>query len=203
MVAVGAGFLAVPRDGTVVTMLPSDGDRLMSQASRLRLLMMHLASPAVRARVPVDDLVQETFLRVLATGTLPEGDQDFSRYLVAVARHAVIDAVRALRAGKRSAPEVRLAHSDWSVAGVRASQLVQGTAGPATLVEQADADHQVRLAFASLETDHRRVIGFRQFQGLSAADTAPRMGRSETAVHSLYRRALAAWEVATRRRLGR
>ena len=40
------------------------------------------------------------------------------------------------------------------------------------------------------------MIGLRQFEGLSARATAQRMGRSETAVHSLYRRALAALEQA-------
>ena len=54
-------------------------------------------------------------------------------------------------------------------------------------------------AFLELDPEHRRVIGARQFEGLSAAETARRMARSETAVHSLYRRALLAWEDATRR----
>ena len=55
--------------------------------------------------------------------------------------------------------------------------------------------HEARLmrAFEQLTPEHRRVLGFRQFQGLSARETAVRMGRSETAVHSLYRRALQAW----------
>ena len=42
--------------------------------------------------------------------------------------------------------------------------------------------------------DHRRVIGLRQFEGLSAAEVGQRLGRSESAVHSLYRRGLEAWE---------
>jgi DNA-directed RNA polymerase specialized sigma24 family protein len=40
------------------------------------------------------------------------------------------------------------------------------------------------------------VIGLRQFEGLTAAQAGARMGRSEAAVHSLYRRALESWESA-------
>jgi len=36
----------------------------------------------------------------------------------------------------------------------------------------------------------------RRFEGHSAAEAAARMGRTETAVHSLFRRALAAWAEA-------
>ena len=59
-----------------------------------------------------------------------------------------------------------------------------------------DCQGRVQLgnpAFLRLLPEHRRVLGLRQFEGLDARSTAQRMGRSETAVHSLYRRALAAW----------
>ncbi|MCB9871946.1 MAG: RNA polymerase sigma factor [Planctomycetes bacterium] len=160
--------------------------------------MAHLASPSVLRRVPPDDLVQETFLRALSTGALPEGETDLYRYLVTVARHCVVDAARSIRARKRTAPEVPLRHGDWSRAGLHASQIAATTLGPlgrACAQEEAD---RLRDAFLRLDPDHRRVIGLRQLEGLSARQAAQRMGRSETAVHSLYRRALLAWEVAAR-----
>ena len=172
------------------------GERLIAQADRLHLLLQHLASPGVLVRVPVEDLVQETFVRALQTESLPEGDPDLYRYLVTVARHCVIDAVRALRARKRSAREVPLAYDDWTHCGPRASQLLAETMGPSTRAVRGEEQESMRRAFATLDADHRRVIGLRQFEGLSAADTGERMGRSVTAVHSLYRRALRAWESA-------
>ena len=66
--------------------------------------------------------------------------------------------------------------------------------GPATHLAGAEAGDRLADAFARLSAEHRRVIGLRQLEGLSAAGAAARMGRSEGAVHSLYRRALAAWE---------
>ena len=185
---------------------PTDGgERMAAMAPRLRLLLTHLASPSVRARVGVDDLVQEVFLRALAhKDPLPPDDPDLYRFLVHLARHAVIDAVRAIRAQKRTSqePDVPLLHGDWSHFGRRVSQVMAETAGPATRVAQDEAQERLRQAFAALDPDHRRVIGLRQLLGLSARDTAQRMGRSETAVHSLFRRALIAWEATGRQLLG-
>lgn len=178
------------------------GDRLAAEAQRLRLLLEHLAGRAVRARVETEDLLQEVFLRAL---TSPEqvpaaeaGELALRRWLNAVARHAVVDVARALRASKRDGGEVRLARSDWSVVGrgtpaVRASALAADTPGPGTRVAGAEEGRRLAAAFRRLAPDHRRVLGLRQFEGLPAADAARRMGRSETAVHSLYRRALEAW----------
>jgi DNA-directed RNA polymerase specialized sigma24 family protein len=54
----------------------------------------------------------------------------------------------------------------------------------------------LEASFAELSGEHRRVLGLRQFAGLSARETGARMGRSESAIHSLYRRALEAWQLA-------
>jgi len=179
-----------------------DGLRLAAQESRLRLLLAHLAGHAVRARVELDDLVQEVFLRALsAPSGLParepetDGEESLWRFLVTLAKHAVIDAARAIRARKRDGAVVRLVRSDWSqVAGPRESELLAHTAGPATRVVASETSRRLRERYESLSPEHRRVLGLRQFEGLSARETARRMGRSETAVHSLYRRALGAWE---------
>jgi DNA-directed RNA polymerase specialized sigma24 family protein len=230
------------------------GDRLAAQAARLRLLLRHLAGPALRERVDLDDLVQETFLRVLAAprglpqaaiaglpratqGALPDaarsgvppatsaGDADLWRLLVHVARHVVVDVARAARAAKRgglaggphgdSPGGVRrtsddalarsgatpsgaatLSRAAWSRVGPGASRIAADTAGPATRAMGHELGTRLEAAFATLSAEHRRVLGLRQLQGLSAEDAGARMGRSASAVHSLYRRALLAWEQA-------
>ena len=193
--------MAMP-DGT------SDGERLMAVEPRLRLLLMHLAGPAVRDRVGVDDLVQETFLRALRSGALPAAGSppaenvELYRFLVVVARNCVVDAVRAIRAQKRTAREVALVHSDWSLFGVKVSDVCAETLGPLSRAMHAEEIARLHAAFLSLDADHRRVLGFRQFEGLSARETGRRMGRTETAVHSLFRRAIQAWELAGRDALG-
>jgi len=174
--------------------------RLWSFEPRLRLLFAHLAGRKLRERVEPDDLVQETFLRALGSAhSLPPqsaGEAELWRFLVHLARHVAIDAARASRAQKRAGGEQRLARSDWSTAGPHASQLAERTRGPATRVAESESLEQLAAAYLRLAPEHRRVIGLRQFEGLTAAEAAARMGRSEVAVHSLYRRALESWESA-------
>ena len=180
------------------------GARLFALAPRLRLLLAHLAGRAVRARVEIDDLAQEVFLRALASpGGLPQhedGEAALWRFIVHIARHCVIDVARAARAHKRAGRTEPLVRSDRSSPGVHESQVVQVGAGFATRAGEAEDRLRLVRAFERLDPEHRRVIGLRQLEGLSAAATARRMGRSESAVHSLYRRALQAWESSLRAR---
>ncbi len=174
------------------------GERLAAQERSLRLALAHLAGGAVRRRIEIDDLLQEVYLRALtAPGGLPpreEGEGALRRFLQRLARNAVIDAARAIRAAKRDGREERLVHSDWSRGGPRASAVAAAEMGPATGAVDAEECAGILATFDRLSPEHRRVIGLRQFEGLSAREAAARMGRSETAVHSLFRRALAAWE---------
>jgi RNA polymerase sigma-70 factor (ECF subfamily) len=177
----------------------SDGaehaQRLWAFEPRLRLLFAHLAGRKLRERIEADDLVQETFLRALGSASLPP-ENELWPFLVHLARHVAIDAARALRAAKRNGSEQRLGRSDWSRAGPHESQVAARTRGPATRVAEAEGLERLAAAYTQLSPEHRRVIGLRQFEGLSAAAAGLRMGRSEVAVHSLYRRALEAWESA-------
>lgn len=177
-----------------------DGSRLASQERRLRLLLVHLAGRTVRSRVEIDDLVQEVWLRALdGRNGLPPFEPGEARlwgFLRTLARNVVVDIARVIRARKRAGPVVRLARSDWSASGARESRVVQPGPGPATHAEGAEQHQRLLRAFEALAPEYRRVIGLRQIEGLSARETAARMARTETAVNSLFRRALAAWEEA-------
>lgn len=178
------------------------GGRLAEQAGWLLLLLAHLAGRRVRQRVATEDLVQEVFLRaVIAAEHVPPADLGppaLRRFLTVLARRAVLDLARALRTARRDGREVRLVHADASASGVRADDLALSASGPATAAAMAEARSRTQRAFESLSPTYRRVIGLRQLQGLSAAETGRRMGRSAAAVHSLYRRALTAWSDAAR-----
>jgi RNA polymerase sigma factor (sigma-70 family) len=179
-----------------------DGERLAALEPRLRLLLQHLAGRALRARLDLDDLAQETFARVLAApGGLPgpsPDDAELWRFLAAHARRATVDAARRLRAAKRDGLAEPLLRGDTRSPGVRESRVPQRAPGPATEAAARGEVERLTAAFARLAPDHRRVIGLRQLEGLDAREAGRRMGRSATAVHSLYRRALEAWEAALR-----
>lgn len=172
------------------------GVRLEGQAQALSLCLAHLAGRAVRARVELDDLLQEVFLRALADPCgLPAhepGEHALRRYLTHLARNVVVDVARAARAAKRDGRrEQRLERSSWSRSGSGDPALTGP--GPATHAAGREELAHLLAAFARLAPDHRRVLGLRQFEGLDARAAALRMGRGESAIHSLYRRALAAW----------
>ena len=183
----------------------SDGGRLMALNFRLRLLLTHLAGDAILARTEPDDLLQEVFLRAMtsAQGLPPRdphdaGDSTLYRLLAQIARHVVVDVARSIRALKRDGITNSLDRSDWSrVQGLPISQIAGTSPGPLTLIEGRDEHRQWIQRFRNLAPEYRRVIGLRQFEGKSARATAARMGRSETAIHSLYRRALEAWDQTT------
>jgi len=182
---------------------PSQGGRLMALENRLRLLVHHLAGRAILARTEVDDLVQEVFLRAVtrSAGLPPFGPGDAELYalLAQISRNVVVDVARSIRAAKRDGRTMPLVRADWSqVHGAAESQVVSLGPGPATHVAEAEAHTRMLEAYRQLEPDHRRVLGLRQFEGKSAKETGVRMGRSETAIHSLYRRALEAWDQAAR-----
>lgn len=167
---------------------------LCAHAGRLELLLTHLSGRALRKRVEVEDLVQEVFLRALASPqqlALASERGELAPWLASLARRVVIDVARAARAAKRAGREEQLRREEWSASG--AGHALRGP-GPATEAQTAEMSGRMARAFLALSPEHRRVIGLRQFEGLCAADAARRMGRSEAAVHSLYRRALEAWE---------
>ncbi len=172
--------------------------RVAQHEPRLRLLFTHLVGANLRARVELDDLVQECLLRALTSSTAPDDPSELWRWLATLARHTAIDAARALRTRRRSAQVARLERADWSRVGLRESRLAVRAPGVATQLAEAEEHARMLAAYEGLSAEHRRVIGLRQFEGLSAAEAAARLQRSESAVHSLYRRALQAWAEAAR-----
>jgi RNA polymerase sigma factor (sigma-70 family) len=175
------------------------GERLVAQGRWLRLLLMHLAGRKLRQSVELEDLAQEVYVRAVAHQHLvpPEEPKDLPlrRLLARLARTTVVDAVRAVRAAKRGGGRtpVRLARSDWSHSGLLENLVAGVGPGPATEAGQWDEQAKLLRAFEQLPGDQRRVLGLRQFEGLPVAEAARRMGRSEDAIHALYRRALDAW----------
>ena len=98
---------------------PDPGARLAAHGPRLRLLLAHLAGRAVRARVDVEDLLQEVYLRAWTDrAALPADQAALGRFLARVARNVVVDVARALRTAKREGFAAPLLRSAWSRTGL-------------------------------------------------------------------------------------
>jgi DNA-directed RNA polymerase specialized sigma24 family protein len=115
----------------------------------LRLYVRHRLGRALAARVEVDDVVQETFLRALQDLARDSriGEYAFSRTLCMLARHVLADAARAARRLKRDARHVRLDRSGWTRAGLAESALPGGAEGPFTRAALAEGMRRIEEAW--------------------------------------------------------
>ncbi len=178
---------------------PGAADELvLRHAPRLRLWVRARLGPALARRLEVEDVVQETWLRVLPSlaGFEARGEAAFLKLLVTVAGHVLADTARAARAARRGATPLHLTRGG-SGSGVPESRLPGAAPGPLTAVLLSEQDRRLEAALASLPAEQRRIIRLRQMEGLPAAEVARRLGRTEGAVHAAYRRALDAWARAT------
>ncbi|MEV6283942.1 sigma-70 family RNA polymerase sigma factor [Kribbella sp. NPDC051770] len=128
--------------------------------------------------IPVaEDLTSETFVRALRrldSYTAPGGN--FIAWLMTIARNLIHDHHR----------------SGWHRLAEVTDEIATGAdlaAGPEqTTLATLDAE-QLREAVAQLPEDHRECIALRYFTGLSIAETAQAMNRSEGAIKQLQWRA--------------
>jgi len=164
-------------------------------AARLEVYVEHRLGRAMARRVEAQDVVQETLLRTLSAlpGATLSGEGPFLALVCTIARNVIADIARAARRQRRGggAAQLSLARSDWSTAG--AALPPDSSAGPYTRAALGEVRGRMLIAWRALSPEQRRVIALRQFEGLSARETAQRVGSSEQAVHAQFRRALSRW----------
>lgn len=129
-------------------------------------------------RVIAEDLTSETFLRAFRRiSSISYQGRDVGAWFVTIARNLVLDHLKS----SRFRLEVNTADPD----DVRRVQ-----SGPeAAVLARAITDELVR-AIAQLGDDQRECVVLRFLQGLSVAETAAAMNRSEGAIKALQHRAV-------------
>ena len=137
------------------------------------------------SRDPVDDLVQETWLRVLERGRSYDGESRFEPWLFAIARNLAIDHTR-----KR-----RLVSLDSNDDDEHEPALVSPISNAASPFEQAarseDAKHLAR-SLQSLQPVYREALVLRFQEELSLQEISQVVGASVSTVSSRIYRGLAA-----------
>ncbi|MFN8372599.1 MAG: RNA polymerase sigma factor [Anaerolineae bacterium] len=121
------------------------------------------------------DLTAQTFLDALENIHRYQGRGVFAAWLLSIARHKAADFYRRNRIilpleDAESAP-----HPEMS---------------PEAQVEQQMQMEQVARALRQISPERAEVLMLRVFGGLSGAEAAQVLGKSEDAVHALYSRAL-------------
>jgi RNA polymerase sigma-70 factor, ECF subfamily len=154
-------------------------DRLFAlHADRALLFIRARLGPKLRTVVESRDVLQDAYLAAHDAFERFEYTDEgaFTRWLCRIIENRIRDLGDYLGAKKRKA--IPLPAADPAT-------------GPVTALDRKERREAILRALLRLDDDHRRVVLFRYFEGLSAVETGARMGRSAGAVRKLAARALA------------
>ncbi|MBU0637759.1 MAG: RNA polymerase sigma factor [Planctomycetes bacterium] len=177
------------------------GDRLALE----RLLLKHhdrLAASvagqlpaAFRGIITAEDVLQEAYVVAFQqiSDFAPRGADSLYHWLLAIARHRLLDLVKAQRAAKRGGGRTPL-NKQVATAASSVTDLLEllnvGSRTPSRSAAGHEAVAAMQVALAGLKEDYRDALRLRYIEGLAVAEIAARMKRSERAVHMLCHRGL-------------
>src|SRR5271168_2219196 len=130
----------------------------------------------------VDDLVQETWLRVLERGSSYDGQSRFEPWLFRVARNIAVDAMR-----KRRTLSLDPDHDDRGVQPAPASN----EPSPFTLAARTEDADRLARSLQTLEPVHREALVLRFQEDLSLQEISAIVGAPVSTVASRIYRGLA------------
>lgn len=177
---------------------PSVDALLLRYLPRLRAFVRLRVDGELRQRESSSDVVQSVCREVLQhAGTFHyEGEERFRAWLFRAALNKILERKRALVRGKRDVRREEACGPAADFADLRAA-----LQSPSHLAAAGELASQMEAAFDLLPEDYREVISLARIVGLSHAEIARQMDRSEVAVRMLLSRALVAY-IAAMDRLG-
>jgi len=149
----------------------------------------------LRRTISADDVLQEAYLVVFRKIRVFEPGQPggFHAWLTTIAEHRLADLIkghrRAKRGGGLTQAELRVGNDDSAVIDML-QMLAANSRTPSRKARMDEAMAAVQAALENLKEDNREALSLRYLEGLSVAEMAERMGRSEGAVHMLCTRGL-------------
>ncbi len=155
---------------------------------RLGVLIHYKLSPELRARMEVDDVLQETFLaasRNIAQFTY-RSPGSFMAWLSRIAENVILGAARFYGRQKRQA-DVELRFR--SVSNPEGPEPVDPTT-PSRVFAQEEQVRALLGKLNALPDDYRQIILLAKVEGLSTQEMAERLGKSREAVSLLLHRAV-------------
>ncbi|HOA72022.1 MAG TPA: sigma-70 family RNA polymerase sigma factor [Phycisphaerae bacterium] len=170
------------------------GSLLVAGFTPLRsVIARHMGDLLAKAGVEPEDVIQEAY--AAAWSNLPDAQFDnfeaFVGWLRQIAENKLIDIQRAATADKR---DVRRQAAAWGVQSGTYVNLLDRVSSPMATPSRGAAHSEavavLMVRLLQLPEDYRQVIHWRLIDGLSVAEVAKRLDRSEAAVHMLCHRAL-------------
>lgn len=157
-----------------------------SQMGRLDILLRSRIPRAARARVGVEDIIQETYTRAFQRfRRIPDVTPEvFRRWIVHIALRELKRVFeRNFTAAKR---DVRHEQHPETASGFGGAP----GGSPSSLAGRRESASILIEVLEELPKDHREVILLRDFEGHTSQMIAERMGRTTNSVDVLYHRAL-------------
>lgn len=163
---------------------------------RLRARAAARMDAALRARLGPEDILQEVYLQVFRQiGRFEErGPGSFLNWVYTILDHKLVDTQRAAHRHVRDIDREVAARggaasdSYWSLL----DQVFTDSGTPSHVFRRQEAYSALLTCIAGLSNAHRQVIQLRFLEGLSVAEVAARLDKSETAVVAVCQRALKA-----------
>jgi RNA polymerase sigma-70 factor (subfamily 1) len=199
---------------------PADGDNLrraiggdtfalqallLTHRARLLQYVTRQMPAKVRSVHDPDDVVQDVFVEACRriAEFVPAGDDAVARWLMTIARHRIIDAVRAHGAVKRGGGRLVAAVGAGDDDGGRGVvALLESLAVYRRTPSRSAAAHELAVTLIrsidGLPKDYRDAIWLRHVDGLPVKVAAARMNRTEGAFHLLCHRGLKQLRVVLR-----
>jgi RNA polymerase sigma-70 factor (ECF subfamily) len=133
----------------------------------------------LRARLEVEDLVQETFAAAFESiaRLVWKGEEAFYRWLSGIAEHRIRSVSR---------------QKAWDVVRLQdaAAEVASDSASPTKRLRRSERFDRLEKALGGLSDEHREVLILSRVEGLKLKEVAARMNRSPEAVRKLLARAL-------------
>lgn len=187
-----------PSDIDALTQAAANGDRealatlLEMYLPDLRAFVRLRAGHAVRARESRSDLVQSVCREVLEHGETfrHASESAFKRWLFTTALRKILNRRDYLQAEKRDARR-DVGQAQESASDARLLECYRTFSTPSRGAMLREEIERIEQAMEELSDDHRTVITLAHVAGLSRAEIAEEMGKTEGAVRTLLHRALA------------
>jgi RNA polymerase sigma-70 factor (ECF subfamily) len=167
---------------------------LASCHPRLRARAETRMDPALKARGGPDDILQEVYVQVFRRiGQFENrGPGSFLKWVYTILDHKLVDIRRAARRQVRDVSREVAAGvgtdsgSYWNLL----DQLQADSGTPSRVVRREEALGALLRCISDLPESHHRVVQLRFLEGLSVAEVAARLNKSEAAVVAQTKRAL-------------